>query len=208
MTDFTDPVEELARPSRCYNAPTEDELKALGVMYATGTGMREAVGTTYLRIVVRTMQNLDGSICLHPPSEHITAAGFLARPIAAAITAGMGLDGMHPLERNRRTNFLRTQIAQLYRYFEAGGTPHDLDPMTVTKQILKEGADALRAAPGTVGPPPNIIPEFPIEAPSATAVAARHAFRRLTRVLGRCPSSEQQDLAIQFVKQLTEGFLP
>jgi hypothetical protein len=203
---FTDPCEALA--GRNYQTPDDAELENLGVMYATGTGMRSAVGTTYLRVLVTQVKAARYSVDISPTIAAIAnSACALSRPIIR----GLGLSEVSALERNRRSNFLRTQTTAFRKYVLAGGALDDLHTPSVTKEILTEltaaiitskAAEDAAAMPLAGEPAPPITP-----AEYGARREANRAFRRMRRALRRLPADQSRQAAEVFARSITTEFI-
>jgi hypothetical protein len=205
---FTDPCEALA--GRKYQTPDDAELENLGVMYATGTGMRSAVGTTYLRVLVTQVRAET-----HPdagPGAVDWAINRTSGTLLPPIIRGLGLGEVSALERNRRSNFLRTQTTAFRKYVQCGGSLADLDPSFVTKEILTEltaaiiaskAAEDAAAVSATDEPAPPITP-----AEYGARREANRAFRRMRGALRRLPADQSRQAAEVFVATITSEFIP
>jgi hypothetical protein len=206
---FTDPCEALA--GRNYQTPDDAELENLGVMYATGTGMRSAVGTTYLRVLVtcikaETPPDAEPDVIVWAISR---AAGTLSHPIIR----GLGLGAVSALERNRRSNFLRTQTTAFRKYVEYGGSLADLDPSGVTKEILTELTAAIITSKAAEDAAAVSVDGVPVSSAITTAEygarrEANRAFRRMRKALRRLPADQSRQAAEVFVATITSEFIP
>lgn len=186
---------------------TESDLRELGALSVGAERLKETIGTTYLRAMVKSAQ-ISARLGMSP-LESIDAAHSLLYP---HVLDGVTTPDVVPLapakdhreankrralDRNARSNFARTAASTLRRFVAAGGDLHGIDLDTVTKASLALSASLLEhfdVYRDVCAPPPG--PRSPGEQ------KARDAFRRFQRTVAKwaTASETERDYKISFLR--------
>jgi hypothetical protein len=137
----SDPIKTIADVG--YEA-SASQLAALGGLARGITNASEAAGTCYLRVLVKSAQQMSTLPAADLISVQLEDVRKCNRIIYKAVCDGMSLEHLTPKERNTRTNWMRSQASTLTRYLKAGGGLGTLDYRDVTKAGLEAGISGMR----------------------------------------------------------------
>jgi hypothetical protein len=154
-TSITDPIATIT--DHGYE-PTEADLAELGALSVGATKLSGTIGTTYIRTLVKRSQILvAGGVTGGLAASAAVAqahSDFYPHILRGVTTPDVAPEGAvdradskrRSLERNSRSNFARTAYSTLRRWVAGGGQLLEVNPATVTKSWLADGARAQEAA--------------------------------------------------------------
>lgn len=123
---------------------TADQIRELGALSVGATRLKDAIGTTYIRALVRTAQDTL-SVSSKTWSEALSYAHTSMYP---DVLVGVTTDDVKPLlplpqyrpenkrrslERNSRSNFARTAASAVRKFINRGGDLEGLEVANLTK---------------------------------------------------------------------------
>lgn len=168
--------------------PTLDEVRDLGALSVGAGRLKESIGTTYLRSLVRyaldALPQADSQAAAVDRTHNTLYPSVLAgvttpdvAPLPPGDKANRAANKARALERNARSNFARTAASTVRGFLEAGGSLTDLDVATVTKSGLAHAAKH----PGNLSSHTAFFMPNPIASDTVLLKKAESAAKRLLR---------------------------